>query len=685
MVLQVVALGQVYVREDESFVNAAFVRTSDAAKAALFGADQAVAAGDLSTAAQRFQEMLDLPGDALLEFGARTWLPAADVARRRLLALPESSRVRVRELFASSSAEAAKSARLDRDPSQLRRFARRFPLAAEAVPLLREAIHLAAESGAVVEARRSAELLGELDALRSIDVARWVAAHGSARDPEGLSALLARFASRREEPIRVGGVDTTLGRYCDEVAAAIARSPSLDLARAPLELVPIGMQTSAEHHLDEQANDPANGNPLRDLDVVPQSATFAVRSGGDYVVAGRYGVYLHAGTSPRDSKMPDFQYQRLFGVDSPQADVVSRALEPVVAGDLLQLAITRRLGVGFDGSDLDSVVFALRIGEGRPPEPAWRWDAPLAPDDENSGFVFVSPGAVAGDLVLYSASRQRATSECAVFAFDRETGALRWSRFIASAAEIAEFDERNQPTEVRRVIPAPVVVKAGIAYVVTNLGVVGALDAGTGAIEWFFKYNRMSPTDVDRYRRERFYDTGGWSSAPPIVTSERVIVTPEDSRFLYVLSRVPGSDGSIVLNDPFHKLDRAALVGYDEKRERLLFEARHVVRANVDGIYFQATDLDGVSSDGRGWTTLKFENEEQRVGRCAVRDDTLVIPTTKRLVFVDLAKEGRLVRQVLPPREWIEQDERRYFGNLSFRDDELISCSPRFVVALRPR
>lgn len=659
------------------------MKVSDDAKAALFGADQAVAAGDYATASQRFQELLDLEDEGLIEFGTRTWLAAPDVARRRLLAMDEVGRNRYRELFAESAAAAWVRAKATRDSRNLRAVARRFPLAAIAIPALRDALALAAESGAAVEVRRAAALLAELGPLRAIDYARVAATLAADGDSKGLLALRERSAALANESIRVEGRESTLGTFVDSLISQFASPPEFDFARAPLSLVPIGMLTSAEFHLDEQAQDPTNGNPLRDLEVFAPGALFATKRGERYEVAGRYGVYSFNGLAADDPRSPDFQYSRLFGLDTPQVDIVSRALEPAFDGETMHLSITRRLGFGFDASDLDNVLFALTLDAEGGPRVEWKWEGPPQQDEAIEGYVFVSPPAFHRDLVLYSASRQKAASECSVFAFDRRSGELRWSRFVTSASEIAEFDERNQPTETRRVIPSPVVVRDGVAYVVTNLGIVCALDAGTGAIEWCFKYNRMSPTDVDRYRKVQFYDTGGWLPAAPIVTTDRLIVTPEDSRFLYVLAREPGPDGSIVLNDPFHKLERVALIGYDEPRQRLLFEARHVVRANVDGIMFQATDLSGVSRDGQGWTTLKFENEEQRVGRCAVRGDLLVIPTTKRLVFVDLAHDGRLTRQVLPPRSSIEQNERRYFGNLTFCGDELVSSSPRFVVALR--
>jgi hypothetical protein len=656
----------VYVREDENFTNPAFVRVDDEAKAALFSAEQLLAAGDVATALQRLQAMLDLKGEGLVEFGARTLLAPREVAIRKLDLLPPPMKVRYDELFGGAARAALDRARAARDPDALLAVADRYPIAASATEALRLALGVAAERGLGTVARRAVLRLEALGALRALDIARALQCFVADGDDDAARSFAARFATRGAESLRIGGAQGSLSDASASILAESRSGPAIDYLRAPLELAPLGMHTSTEHHLED---DPTlrTFNPLRDLESVAPVAVHALRQGARTLVSGRFGIYVHDGLAPEDPRSPIFQYSALFGTDSPVIDIDSPNLELATDGERLHLAVTRRVGTSFERGAISGAVAALEPDlSQRAGAIAWSWRGPLIRDDSLEDYAFVSPPAFLGDLVLYSASRLRAVSECALFAFDRRTGELRYARFLASAGEVAEFELRNQESESKRVIPSPVVVRDGIAYVVTNLGIVAAVDAQSGETRWVFKYNRMAPIDVDRYRKDQILDTGGWIARAPVVTADRLIVTPSDSRFLYVLARDPGPDGSIILEDPFHKADRVELVGYDARRERLLFEARSVEQANVDGILFDATDLAGVYTGGRGWRVLKFEHEEQRVGRCVVIGDCLVVP-------------------ILPPRAWIELNEQRYFGNLRDVGSELVSTSARFTVAIRPK
>ncbi len=681
-------------REDENFTNGAFVVVSNNAKADLFGADDAAKRKDWAEAVQRYQRMIE-SSDGVVEFGARTWLSASGAARRRLLALGPEARARYTELFGSAAAAALAQTRPSHSPRRLLDVGLRFPLAATAVAALRESLALAVEQGDFDNGHRAFDALLELQAidstaLRTIDLARALAMAAARRDRSEFDAIRERANSLAAEPVTVAGKSMPLSEFVRSFDAEFEEPDSSGADLGKFESFQVGRQ-SVKELSEQRAFNRNSTNLLSDVEFEAIPATTVIPIGDSLAVLGRCGLYLHrhvlAGGkhnasqpgNPRDPIAAEFPYSKVLSTTTEAIDRTARSVGGVFDGERLYFAVT----VGAAGTR--SAACAVTIGRDAslPPKLAWRYAGPEQRDDALEGYAFETPPAIAGDLVLYTATRLTTASECALFAFDRKSGALVYSRFIASAADVSEYEMRNQPTEARRSRPSPVVVADGLAYVQTNVGVFAAVDAQTGAIDWIVKYHRITPTDRGKYTPEQIYITGGWTTAPPIVTGDRIVVTPSDSRYLYVLARSPSQRGDVLLNDPLFKSERTTLLGFDEEHGRLIFESAHVSGANVDSVFFEATDLDG--NDKSSWITPPLDLQEQRFGKVAFVGDLMFVPTNRRLLVLDLGAELKWIGAVAPPPTAYENQDSSYFGNLTASGGTILSASPEFTAVVQRR
>lgn len=103
--------------------------------------------------------------------------------------------------------------------------------------------------------------------------------------------------------------------------------------------------------------------------------------------------------------------------------------------------------------------------------------------------------------------------------------------------------------------PSPqVVVESGIAYVMTNAGVLGAVDANTGALNWARKYERVHPTRGKRptksrgrignpfanYATAQFGDFKGFVPGDLHVVGDLILLAAADSTVLLCLNAASG-------------------------------------------------------------------------------------------------------------------------------------------------
>ncbi|MBL8768150.1 MAG: PQQ-like beta-propeller repeat protein [Planctomycetes bacterium] len=660
------------VREDVRYSNSAFVRTSDETEGDLFAGDLKLESGDESAAFSAWQRVLDR-GDvaadgtsALVNFRARTYLSGSEAVARRLAALPDAARQRYCDRFADRANAAVAAARAALDVAALFDVARRYPITPAASTALRLAAALSLERGDGAQALRATQALAARGAASTADVLMHARALEANDDVVGVARLRADVAARDAEPIQVAGAPSTLGAQLDLLLENARKPEPFSLTgRSPQIFVQVPLRFLRRDGDD----DPRGARPPE----FPSSGL--VRIADRIVVPGQESVFALDVNGRETPARADYTDLIGPGFDPETEEIADRSLEPVTDGTHAYLTVTRRALAFADPAPTHSYLFALRPDL----SVAWRVDVDATPElAAYAGFVFEGPPAVYGELVVVSASRLSSVTECAVFAFDRRSGALRWQRFVASATAIARYAGRNQMSTEQRVRPAPILVGGGDAYCVTNLGVVASLDALTGTIRWAYKTNRIDPQD-DSFQRDRYFDTGGWAHGRPVLVGSKLVVTPEDARFAYVLAREPSREGYLVLNEPAFKADRDVLVGADPSSETLYFLRRAVVGPLRDAIALCATNLDGVTL----WSTAELEVEERTAGRPMVVDDTILMPTTKAL-YAFRAADGVALEVFSPPGALARDRLGMAFGNLVRDGRDVWSVSPRFVLRMLP-
>ena len=669
---------QVYVQEDLNFRNSAFVRVSEQANADLFFADLKVREKSWAEAVNAYQQILDREDDAIVPFGARVYLSGAEAVRRRLGELPDEARERYGELFDKRARDATAMALRQHDAEGLLRVAERYPFTESAAAALHLAGELAFERGSLAGVARALDSLRRRGWLGAEDVARHAHLLAADDDLASLADLERNTLALGEQPIRWGGRETTLGEYL--VRLRQGAGDSTKAARAErLATGNLRVDILARLPKDERTLAPARiGDPL-ELRAYEQPPIGAATVDGQVWVAGLMGLYRLDPPAPAEGVRPLVSYQTAFSHDPTFLTISSRSLSPAVDQGRLWLVLNQaELSIfGGPAEEVGQLVCVDAKDDGRV---RFYKRANLMAGPELDGYVFEGPPLVFGDLVICSGSRVGANTECSLFAFDRDSGQLRWSRFLASATRVSHYDARNRQVQQTRAAPSPVAMKDGVIYCVTNLGVVAAVDALTGTIRWLFKYNRISPDDPDRFVREAYHDTGGWPRSAPEVLGERLIVAPEDSRFLYVLAREPSSQGYIRLNDPVFKADHRALLGVDPEREWLLFADELTVGARSVRMFITATNLDGSSVH----QTPPFETEEELTGRPLLLGGRLLLPTNKALYRIDLARDLLIADLIPVPDRLLRAQENQVFGSLSFDGSRVISVSPTFVLSITP-
>ncbi|MBI4879501.1 MAG: hypothetical protein HY812_07575 [Planctomycetes bacterium] len=665
------ARAQVYVEEDQDFSNSAFVRVSDEVNAELFLARARTEEQSWAAAVNAYQRILDREDDAVVEFGPRVYLSAAEAARRRLGELPAEALSAYEGLFGARAEAARRQALCQFDAALLLRVAARYPFTGAARRALEEACALACESGASARAAAAAGLLLDRGWARAADVGRLAGALADLGDRRGLAELRARATALLAEPLRSGGVERPLGALLDELEARLGAHAAGE-ERRRLCQEKLRVEVLARLPFEERARMPSRDHDPLDAPQLSFPPHAAAAAAGRVWVLGLLGLYRFDGTTGGDA--PLVLYEREFGHDPNYAEINSRSLEPANDGRNLYFALnesslTFRTPpdevsqlIGIDAAEDGRCALLLRAQMQGTPE-------------EFKDFVFEGPPVPCGDLLLVAGSRLRASTECALFAFERASGRLVWSRFLASASKVSRYDSRLRMVAEERVAPSPLAVAGGVAYCVTNLGIVAAVDVLSGSIVWLFKYNRVRSVDLDAYRRESYYDTGGWFRSPPYVVGDQVVAAPEDSRFLYVLARRPSPEGHLLLRPSF-KEGRRALLGVEPEQGLLVFGGESGLGPTLGCLEICASDLAG----SRVRKTPAFETEERMSGKPLLLERTLFLPTNKALYRIALDQD-LLIKDHLPvPEPLARLGEEQVFGNVFLLGDALVSVSPAYVL-----
>lgn len=155
-----------------------------------------------------------------------------------------------------------------------------------------------------------------------------------------------------------------------------------------------------------------------------------------------------------------------------------------------------------------------------------------------AGVTFLAAPTVFGDSLLVPI---QARGAFALQSLDRRTGAPGYRVYLHTGG-----------TRLARAPAVPVVVRGGTAYVLTNAGVVAAVDAHTGSLVWARRYEHLHPyrrhrtrtvREVSAFGGEQIYREVGLRGFAPsdlIVRDGRVVVAPADGRVLLCLDAATG-------------------------------------------------------------------------------------------------------------------------------------------------
>jgi hypothetical protein len=180
---------------------------------------------------------------------------------------------------------------------------------------------------------------------------------------------------------------------------------------------------------------------------------------------------------------------------------------------------------------------------GRALTPLWHTGG-LAPTSQLNGLaydtrLYGAPVVYRGLVWVAGVRPAQATQdrwEAWLFALDPHTGQARLRTHIGTGTPM-------RTGRVDEVIPTSPAAAHGRVIVGTALGMIAAVDARDGRIQWIYRYDRAVETERGQRRNRDHRDDGARSSSfsnePPIVTGDQVYVTPTDGDDLLVLADRP--------------------------------------------------------------------------------------------------------------------------------------------------
>jgi len=638
-----------YVLEDEESMLRAFR-----------DAEEHHAAGRLREAAARLLEVASRSGDAVQPAGRTLYLPAAEVARRRLLELPPEEVAAAAETARREAVAALADAREARDPVALARVAREFtPLpqgaqaaealgdleaergdAGQAARLYARALELLppGSSRAALLARRAFALseLGDGAAIRAMGAGLSPAEAGATvragASDRALGALLEELG-RRAQPPEAGDWFTHGGDYSrardtplpDGPLAHVWSSPFVSGGTAPKEPAPLDERVLApEEH--------TTGLPIQPDPLAPLFP--AVSRGRVYVADLRALTVLDATTGKALHRVP-FDAQ-------PEPWNESRPACPprfvTVAEELIACTERGRLLV-------------FQAGDGAP-RLLWSRGGTNDQDPRTAGLVFSGAPVILSHTVFAAATLRRNDFRVTLHAFDARTGNPGWARFICSGNLVLQDvpANPNDVFELNNWDPGELQIAEhqGVLYLGTNLGIVAAVDRALGEIVWLHRYRRLpNPSDLHARLPSRIQR---WPDHPVMIAGDRLFLTPRDSNHLHILHLAPDKETGALEADLIDKKphDEEITCLVAARPDRMLLSTRDL-RGEETAERLRARSLGG--TERSEFWTFELPDDGGRdafLGRAALGGARVYVPTRKYL-YVLAAEDGRVL-SATPPR-----------------------------------
>lgn len=516
-------------------------------------AEDALRADDRDRAILMWQAILDGVGGRVLpshhgprnEFVTeRTVVPGDRYvgARRHVLgllrALPDDGLARYREVMEPRASRVLAPALRDGDETQLRAIVRRFILTESGRKAGLALIDLLIEEGRFDEARLAVQRLRDEDVAVPDDnpfaiqlIAREALALWGAREAAGLEELTAiAQASFTDRRLTIGGKDVALSAFVADLSAHV-RSHMRVSARPALLHSRIEPNWSRAFQTDDWS-DTVGAFPVMT----------AIKDDLVYYGDGRHlrARRLVSGTDywrPIESPIDEYD-----AVGDPDVDHRVLLDGDLVIGFLESAPMmenpwrSRRRAVAG---------FKLVAADRKTGKVKWSHFAFLGKDAEETEFLskfsVCQPPLAVGDTLYVSGTVLKGIFHHWICAIDRDTGNVRWRTYVGAGQ--TEVSRGGNPT--RASVPGYVAEHRGMLYYSTNMGIICAVDAMTGAIEWQSAYDQDRPRYDDwggwGRRRSRYsIRSTGWRQSRPVVMDGKLFITPEDTSSLYIAELATG-------------------------------------------------------------------------------------------------------------------------------------------------
>lgn len=548
--------------------------------------------GDVLGAARPTAEGARTPSQTDVHFGAGTW------AIQQLFALPPEGKEVYRQRHGARARGALDRALAAADRTALSKLAQRWPLSSAAERAWWALGDLELERGHEGDAARSwlnaarlrigdprarVQTAGDWTAIKDELLGTLRASGAPATEVRGAEARLDLAIARAEE-ILVG-----TSRPRDE--ASFVTGPATAVAAERLGGSNAGAGSS-DVGLPEDAGWRAPfvlpDTPYREID------------GASRLFPRRFGDTIVVNTSRSVHAIDAFSGDELWSLDAAQlgwADLDrGEVAELSEAVDVMEAMVTVAGGRGivvaplqipfrFQEKDqynnLDIIraiperrLVAFDVASGTP---LWSTIPPASWNGDGGTFAermsVVGAPTVVGGRVLVPLASLRGRVAFYLGCFDLETGDVLWSApLVTGQRELNMFGRAT-----REFSSAPPVVAGDRVIMLTQLGLIAAVDIFTGQVLWETVYDQV------RVHAPRYYEEGWienkWRNAPPVVAGDTVIAAPHDGRALLALDLETGSaiwsvdqrdiarraDFPRVGRRTYRRTKNVALIGADER------------------------------------------------------------------------------------------------------------------------
>lgn len=315
-------------------------------------------------------------------------------------------------------------------------------------------------------------------------------------------------------------------------------------------------------------------------------------------------------------------------------------------------------------------------------------DSPLA----SKSLEFSGSPLVVGDnvFVIARGGTQMQVEDCVLVCLGAEKGELRWLSYVASA-NTTRSPYYYQPTNATDSL-SHLAYAGGRVYVLTNLGVVGAIDAFTGGVAWLALYPRLDLPDArmaavaSRARDAR--PRTPWMANALIVQEGKVFALPSDGTHLCVYDAATG--------DEVNRLRLAHLQSRESQPPQVLLNVSgdELIVASANPAAGNTAPSDVLTCvNWRVYNERDAEKKKEEMDRLMIRwhtnafapiqgrpfvtSDLIYVPTKSALWAVN-PRNGKVVKEFLAEvSAWKEGG----WGNVIVAEDHVVVASPAAVSA----